>query len=279
MDQPDFLPHLSKQIGNTHHWQPEKTRIDFHALSLVNKFLHTYYTDEQTQQNIIDSVFINHIKMTNHEFIARSLGCNKIARTIQYFTTKICDSQKLLGKQDLKNTSRYWYLNISIEHRYPLLNAAIASGNVQKVTIMTNSPFLKIQCNAIPGAPTQCPLRYIAELRTNRCHKNEYLDIALLLLKKITPDHRVHVSQRTPLMCAVMAKDKEMTRLLLDHGANPYLITAPMNNEKKQYTINSYIQRVAPDPENPDIRNAFMLEQGEPKGWLKAMYDEIQQKK
>jgi len=103
---------------------------------------------------------------------------------------------------------------------------------------------------------------YLANIAQNRAHaKYKYnkkinFYLAQLLLKDgADPDYRSSIEDPTPLMVTVYNKDQKYARLLLEHNANP---------EKTALWVNL------------TTKTAFEMERT---GWLKTMYDEIQQKK
>lgn len=269
----DALWKLTEQlciITERHH----NTTNYFKNLALTNRFFCSYYMDEKNQQRIIE--FLNNspqypsdMRYNDSFYAARFLQFHKIYKKIGDIHQTANNRELSFTEEDLKEENA-WYLN-SIKGfpcGDPLWMHIIETKSVEKAKLLIEKSYIKI--------PT-----YIFEKIMDRIKKNGYcqdlFDIFEILLQRISPDQRNRSSSDSELMMAARNGQKEIARLLLEKGANPYLLKCYCYSQC--YAVNSTYDHINRIPGDKCLYNAFLLEKGEPKGWLMQMYKEIQQSK
>ena len=249
----DILSHITHHICNVDISGIE-IKNNIKSFARTNKTLYDYYAREKTQQSIVRQVAL--YKNLSDSMVARHFGYTTIENTIDYLFTKI-NSEIELTQKDLRD---HWYLNSTIpcahldegaqetlllhaikSHKFPAAKQLITAGIDCHSTRSVN-PFSTF---------TNCYYNY------GKCTldvEKLFCDIIELLIKeKYHPDHRIKAINGTLLHIAASRKQKQLTRLLLKYGANPYIICYK--------------------------EDAFAFERGKPKGWLTTMVNEINNNK
>lgn len=247
----------------------------FHNLSLVNKTFCDYYTNENIQQRIIDN-FGNQRDLSTLT-IAKNLCFPKIGKKIIDLHKKASNKDMEFSEADLAE-SNAWYLNSIIDenmafsHYFCLLTSAIWNTEVKKAETIINNP--AFSCKTLP---LQCVIRTRQNTEDDQKLTNLF-NIFKILLTRVSPDHRYSARGYTALMLAAQTNEKEIARLLLEHGANPFLlwITSSSGKNYSHYDMYDHMKRI---PNHSGLHNAFTLERRNPQGWLMDMYNEIQKKK
>jgi len=272
--QSDFLPQITIDICRNHNYQPCDIRKGIRTLSNTNKIFHDYYAQEKVKQELIGLCVLHND--CSHRNVARDLKCHEIYTKIKNLTKIVRNKKLQFSEEDLKDP---WYLNITTTHHektsynetynkfkhdvsQSLLYLAIDNWNLEAaIAILDHAKELHFQYGE-----NQNPLLQVAKnhgwleaddilLREQNC--DQLLVIAQKLLKKgILPDGQDD-SIYTPLICAVSLHDKKLTRLLIEHHANPYLVG-----------YNQFVET---------MKNAFSYEPK--KGWLQKIIDEVNQAK
>ncbi len=185
----------------------------------------------------------------------------------------------VLTEQDLSENNA-WYLNSSsldyIKEKKSLWDWALETGDVEKCNVLITKPYIQL-----PFAPLSKIIRLMNKFVDDPKTHNEFVEIFTIILKNtIFPDERRTCSENTALMWAVCYNKQEIARLLLKHNANPFLVCYFSSGNKSsttQYSIYDKYNHMNTISHDPKLKNAFLLETGEPKGWLMKMYNEIQE--
>jgi hypothetical protein len=271
---PDLLPQITTHICSNYNYQPKKIKNDIRALSDTNKFFHNYYAQERIKQRIIDLCLPYH--NSNSKDIAWALRCRAIHDKIENITEIVRNEKEEFSQDDLADA---WYLSVTTTYtndyniyqepfNHSLLYIAIDYWNIKKaITILDRTQKLRFDYSFEHN-----PLLRIAEQRArlfNSSHNligydsfQGYAQPLLICAKKILnkgilPDGLTKMNQHTPLFRAVQHADKEFVQLLLEYGANPYLLIYG-------YLTNKKVNAFAFEPE---------------KGWLQKIIDEVEENK
>lgn len=204
--------------------------------------------------------------------ISQVLCCHKITKKIEAIHKKVSNKDEHFTDQDLQMDNA-WYLNSTTNDHpkgsryHSLISRVIWCGNVEKAIILINNPYI----NVLAGYQQLCKNVVYARFSSN--FDENILKICSYLLQQISHDHRNNPCEFTGLMWAAKG-DKDLARLFLEHGANPFLLCVRNNNKK--YSTHDTYDHIKGVPHDTFLQNAFTMEIGEPRGWLQLMYDEIQ---
>lgn len=265
-------------------------RTNIRELSRTNSILHNYYTSEKIGQNIIRTMAIHHNE--SDLYMAGLFGYQQIRTKIFDLMYKCKDENTNFTQEDLQDA---WYLNSTYSAiegpnkklRTLLLTAIIENMDAKKTRdlIAAGADCNNNRCiNPIVFLTGQNIDINNYKLLSETAQKKYFAIISLLLEKKMDPDARHQATLPTLLHRAVCNGDQVFARLLLQHGANPYKLSINLyncpsksfkfiQNHCRKYSIDSLYTKNN-NEKKPWKLNAFLLETGEPKGWLKTMYDE-----
>jgi hypothetical protein len=236
----DLLSQFTAGICSSNNYQPQSIKKNIRALSDTNKFFHDHYAQEKVKQEIIDLCLPHH--NSNSKDIAWTLGCRAIHDKLERLTDIVRNQNKELSEDDLVDP---WYFSATTTYssdyniyqeplNQSLLYIAIDYWNLEiAITILDNTKELRFDYSF-----EQNPLLRVAEQRAKlldansafytslRGYSEPLFTIAEKLLKKdFLPDGHTKEYQHIPLSYAVQHADKELVQLLLQYGADPYLIT------------------------------------------------------
>ena len=252
----DCLYYLTVQLGSINKWNIEKTKRTIKNFACANKAFYAYYKQEKTGQEIVKN-FALHNSISDCD-CAKLFGYKTIAHKIE----KLFGSPPyyILSFQASDLHDR-WYLNATnsfdvVPDPQTLLHRSIEFMDLTRIKILfeANINFHNRTCEHVLSLALR---RYFCS-QNNRDACCFFSIIVYLLEKHCDPDIKIPEvkSQTTGLMYAASKGDQKIAHLLLEYGANPYEI---------------YIS------EDDKMLNCFDMEQGQPKGWLKELYNVIRQ--
>lgn len=268
----DILQQITPYLCMSHDYRPCEIRKDIRALYETSKFLHHYYGQEKNQQDIIRSC--SHYHGSNDKDVARNLKCCTVLAKIKRYTDIAHNKNQQFNENDLKEP---WYLNMTTAFwckflrrsvQQSLLQIALNHSDTTKaIQIIDHAKQLDFYYSYNYGKNLLSDITRIRNQNQNfdinqDCitddEYNDLLEIAKRLLQKnILPDGREKIEHFTPLMDAVKYNDKELARLLLEYGADPYAEYYDIFAKKRT--------------------NTFDLEEG--KSWLQKMINEVAENK
>jgi ankyrin repeat protein len=260
----------------------------------INKTTYSFCEEnEYTDRDIIRRLAFEHGRSDLE--IAIFSGHKKMTQKIRDLFNAAKDPYRLFSVTDLQDT---WLINatcpsknedIISSKQETLLTIAIKNFDIKKMEALLHAgaDYNVIDPIALMVVPQANSFNYLG-LHTSK--QRDFLFIVTLLLTSgMHPDNRYMVIIPTLLHLAAFNDDKKFARVLLEeYNANPYKLyieRSPFDwgdiaHLEQQLGENSPDDvYFAIDNNQPDKYNAFTLEQGKPRGWLKIMYDEIQRKK
>jgi hypothetical protein len=278
-------------------------------LSRVCRSLYHYYSREDLIKHIINRIAIAHHKSDLYvaDYLNRSIH-TKMCKLMWKINQGECFTE-----DDLQDP---WYLNVTFSQRLiqkktyrtpaddiaycTLLLQAVFCCDIANTAILlnANAPCLHPRCPS-PIALLAIPNSHY-ELTTERIKKIAILE--LLFKANVHPDSRFALTFPTLLHQAAEKRDKEFALFLLKNGANPHTLyfndnygnrfdpdtgevtqrSVPALQEFKATAQTLPLNTLYLEADNstePWKQNAFHMEQGQPKGWLKTIHDEINRPK
>lgn len=243
------------------------------------------YTDKEIIQNLA-------LASRRSDFeIAIFSGHKRMSQEIRDLFNKVQDPCRLFSVTDLQDR---WLINatypaknediISLEHE-TLLTTVVKNFDIKKTEtlLQAGAHYEVIDPIALMVVPHINSFNYLS--LDTRKQRDFFSIVGLLLAYGAHPDNRYRVIIPTLLHLAAFNDDKELALVLLErYNADPYKLYIECNafgsgdiaQLAQQLGENSPEDRYFGDDSQSDKDNAFTLEQGEPQGWLKMMYDEIQ---
>lgn len=304
----DILFYGSKDLLNlvTHYVCTMKSSLSTIArtiknFSVVNRQLHGYFYNTEIRKSIVRNIAL--CRCVSDLEVANKLAYPEITYKINNLFWVALNS--LLSTNDLADK---WYLDATAKKNYtrdrPLQTLICAT----TLTLHKENTqmLIKAGCDLTSDrCPNPLAVLVGSKLTANyktlhpEIRANHFALLQLFLDAKIDPDSRYNISSLTYLHRAVNNGDKKRARLLLQHGADPYRLyfdseyrcihycsikecDTTQCKKIKQLLKNLPITTCYHEKDNckePWKYNAFHLEHGEPKGWLKNMYEEVQKQR
>jgi hypothetical protein len=238
---------LTQRLCMDHTRTPRDLKEDIRALYETNTFLHDYFSNEKTMQQIITQCASIYY-CGSYRTVTEDLGCHTMTKKLNHFCNIACNKEIQFNEKDLQDP---WYfrINLSKFNNQSLLYLLIQSLQFEKAdTVIAHAE--KIDFG---GHINNYLLKLIYEIRQkykeNEHTCNELLRITERLLREKNMPADGTSLPLTALMDASQNNDKPFAYLLLQYDAKPYKRHGDYSFEK----------------------NSFEMEKGEPKGWLKRM--------
>jgi hypothetical protein len=278
----DLIPKITEYLCVKHTYDPFTLKKDIRALSDTNKFLHDYYAQEKVKQNIIRNC--SQYRKSSDKDISLNLNCRAIEQKIDYYIDIVRDTEKQFTEQDLKEP---WYLNLTTAHKInlvfalshtkpqSLLYVAIDTNNEEKALQIINHGkelnlnndhknillrIVELRDQLLNGNYTTVVIFNFRQEPDHGARQKLFLIAQQLLQKNILVNECKKDYPHTALMSAVANEDKQLARLLLEHGADPYTMHY---NFYTDLSFNAF--------------TAYMCQAH--KEWLQEMIDEIEASK
>ena len=249
--------HLCSNIENT----STISKI-FTSLQRVNKFLYRYYTDAIIQEQI-----------------TRIIATHQKRCLISHLIQIAEDKNAAFTKHDLHDKRSLNTTFSRKEQTNMLLHITVANLDYEKTKALLDAGANPKHAKCPSLIVTLCNIQpdFLLHLQNIRQEEDYYMIIKLLLDAGLDPDDRNNLICPTLLHQAVHWNYKNCARLLLSYEANPFnLYIYPQSQSVADKFLNISIENEDPDKIK---HNAFTLESGEPKDWLKSMYEDIQRNK
>jgi len=260
----------------------------------INKTTYSFcekngYTDKEIIQNLA-------IAYRQSDFeVAIFSGHKRMSQKIRDLFNKVQDPYRLFSVTDLQDR---WLINatypaknediISLANE-TLLTTAVKNFDIKKTETLLHAGahYEVIDPIALMVVPQINSFNYLSLDKEKQC--DFFSIVELLLAYGAHPDNRYKVIIPTLLHLAAFNNDKDLALVLLErYNADPYNLyiecdtfgsgdIAHLADQLGKHSPDE--QYLETDNSRLDKDNAFTLEQGEPRGWLKIMYDEIQERK
>lgn len=263
--------------------------------SLVNTRLYHYYKDAAIRKNLVRNIAV---RLAESDLrVAQQLNYKEIVQQI-----KTIFSLAERGKLTSGSLKDPWYVDATVPgtKESPTILITPICVTITMLQPKATQMLVKAKCN-LGSDRYPNPLAILGgsaisyNVLPENAKKNNFTILKSLLKAKIDPDSRFAISCLTFLQYAARNSDKSMASLLLKSGANPYKLYFNGDHPcvhgsclgKCNQSLCTYIRtslqtlpittcyKKKTNQDTPWKYNAFHLEEGEPKGWLKKMYKNL----